>query len=184
MLFENFIFFCHFLFFIDIFVKKWDTIVNKIKGGIVMGYDYYGYDSSAYAAAGVTAFLGVYSVVLIAIAVIQIVAQWKLFTKAGEKGWKSIIPIYNYVILFKISGLSPWLLFILLASVIPFVGWIAVVALMAVLAYKLAKSFGKDGGWAVGLYFLPSIFYMILAFGKSTYVGPGGESTVVTKSEN
>ena len=149
-----------------------------------MGYDYYGYDSSTYAAAGVTAFLGVYSVVLIAIAVIQIVAQWKLFTKAGEKGWKSIIPIYNYVILFKISGLSPWLLFILLASVIPFVGWIAVVALMAVLAYKLAKSFGKDGGWAVGLYFLPSIFYMILAFGKSTYVGPGGESTVVTRSEN
>ncbi len=150
--------------------------------------NYYGYDSSAYAAAGLTAFFGVYMIIIVAIAVIQIVAMWKLYTKAGEKGWKSLIPIYNYVILFKISGLSPWLLFIFLASIIPFVGWIAIVALMAVLAYKLAKSFGKDGAWAVGLYFLPSIFYMILAFGASTYVGPGGEpatvTTTSTKSEN
>ncbi len=143
-----------------------------------MGYDYY-YPSDYAMAAGITAFFGVYMVILIAIVVIQIVAMWKLYTKAGEKGWKSIIPIYNYVILFKISGLSPWLLLIFLVTIIPFVGWIADVALMAVLAYKLAKSFGKDGAWAVGLYFLPSIFYMILAFGSSTYVGPGGEPTNV-----
>ena len=140
-------------------------------------YDLSSNDLSAGTIAGLSAFLGAYMIVIIAIAVVQIIAMWKLFTKAGQKGWKSIIPIYNTVILFKISGLSPWLLLLYLTAIIPFVGWIAMIALTAVLAYKLAKSFGKDGGYAVGIYFLPSIFYMILAFGKSQYVGPGGDSS-------
>ena len=71
---------------------------------------------------------------------------------------------------------------LLLLSFIPVVGTIISIALMAVLSYKLAKSFGKDAGWAVGLYFLAPIFYMILAFGSSEYVGPGGESTGTTNS--
>ena len=36
--------------------------------------------------------------------VLVIIGLWKIFTKAGEKGWKSLIPIYNVYILFKISG--------------------------------------------------------------------------------
>lgn len=142
---------------------------------------YYGsYSPSSYdVVAASTAILGVlmvYLVIILAIAVVQIIAMWKIFTKAGEKGWKAIVPIYNFVILFKISGLSPWLIFVYFAAIIPFVGWIAPIALNAVLSYKLAKSFGKDGGWAVGLYFLAPIFYMILGFGHSEYVGPAGET--------
>ena len=119
---------------------------------------YYGsYPSSSYdVAAASSAILGaliVYSIIVFAIAIVQIIAMWKIFTKAGEKGWKAIIPIYNLVILFKISGLSPWLIFAFLATIIPIIGWIVPIALNAVLSYKLAKSFGKDGGWAVGLYF-------------------------------
>lgn len=150
-----------------------------------MGYDYSNYyrnySTADYAAAS-TALAGVlmvYMVIILAIAIVQIIAMWKVFSKAGEKGWKAIIPIYNIVILFKISGLSPWLVLVYLAAIIPFIGWIALIALNAVLAYKLAKSFGKDGGWAVGLYFLAPIFYMILGFGKSEYVGPAGESSNV-----
>ncbi len=143
---------------------------------------YYGsYPSSSYdvAAAASTAIFGVlmvYLVIVLAIAIVQIIAMWKIFTKAGEKGWKAIVPIYNFVILFKISGLSPWLIFVYFATIIPFIGWIAPIALNAVLSYKLAKSFGKDAGWAVGLYFLAPIFYMILGFGKSEYIGPAGET--------
>lgn len=139
---------------------------------------YSNYDASTAFATALLGALMVYLFIILVIAVIQLIAMWKLYKKAGEKGWKSIIPIYNLVILFKISGLSPWLIFVYFAAIIPFVGWIAPIALSAVLAYKLAKSFGKDGGWAVGLYFLPTIFYMILAFGKSQYVGPGGEATI------
>ncbi len=146
-----------------------------------MGYNYYGsYSPSSYdVAAASTAVLGalmVYLVIILAIVVIQIIAMWKIFTKAGEKGWKAIVPIYNLVILYKICGLSPWLIFAYLATIIPFIGWIVLIGLNALLCYKLAKSFGKDAGWAVGLYFLAPIFYMILGFGQSQYVGPDGET--------
>ena len=36
---------------------------------------------------------------------------------------------------------------------------------------KLAKAFGKSGGFAVGLIFLSVIFYCILAFDQSEYAG-------------
>ncbi len=149
---------------------------------------YYGsYPSSSYdVAAASTAIFGalmVYLVIVLAIAIVQIIAMWKIFTKAGEKGWKAIIPIYNFVILFKISGLSPWLIFAFFAVIIPIIGWIVPIALNALLSYKLAKSFGKDTGWAVGLYFLAPIFYMILGFGQSQYVGPAGETTTTTNTE-
>ena len=80
----------------------------------------------------------------IIIAILQIVAMWKIFTKAGEKGWKSIIPIYNIVVLFKISGLSPWLILVYLAGIIPFIGWIACFIITIMQANGLAKSFGKS----------------------------------------
>lgn len=150
-----------------------------------MGYaNYYNYPSNydiAIASTAIASFLMVYIVIILAIVIVQIIAMWKLFNKAGEKGWKAIIPIYNTVILFKISGLSPWLILVYLAGVIPFIGWIAIIAMNAILAYKLATSFGKDSGWAVGLFFLPPIFSMILAFGKSEYVGTS--NTQATSNE-
>ena len=97
--------------------------------------------------------------------------MWKIFSKSGEAGWKSLIPIYNCVILFKISGLSPWLILAYLASVIPFVGWIVVLVISILQANGLSKSFGKSTGFTVGLVLLPSIFYLILGFGNSEYIG-------------
>ncbi len=41
------------------------------------------------------------------IALLLIVAMWKVFTKAGQPGWASIIPIYNIYIWCKIVG-RPW----------------------------------------------------------------------------
>lgn len=35
-------------------------------------------------------------IISIAISILMIVANWKLFTKAGEEGWKCLIPIYIY----------------------------------------------------------------------------------------
>ena len=47
------------------------------------------------AIAGIMLFV---SLIALVIGIIQIIAMWKIFTKAGEKGWKSIIPINNFVI--------------------------------------------------------------------------------------
>ena len=41
---------------------------------------------------------------------------------------------------------------------------------------KLAKAFGKSGGFAVGLIFLPYVFYPILAFDGSVYQGVPGKA--------
>ena len=129
------------------------------------------------------AIAGIYLIVSLTIVILQVVAMWKIFTNAGENGWKSIIPIYNIVILFKISGLSPWLIFVYFAAIIPFIGWIAIFALSVYQTNSLAKSFDKDIGYTFGLLLLPTIFYMILGLGKSEYIGPGGKETVIETNE-
>ena len=124
----------------------------------------------------IRAMMSTYSVFIVIALVIAIVAYWKIFTKAGEAGWKSLIPIYNIVVLFKIIGLNPWLVLLYLAGVIPCVGVFVLLGLQIVTCLKLAKAFGRSTGFAVGLIFLQFIFTLILAFGSAEYVGPQTEN--------
>ena len=100
----------------------------------------------------------------LAIIVLGIVAMWKVFEKAGEPGWAAIIPFYNLYVLFKITWGNGWKFLLLLIPIAIFV--FAIITMV-----KLAKAFGKSGGFAVGLIFLSVIFYCILAFDHSEYVG-------------
>ena len=51
----------------------------------------------------------------------------------------------------------------------------AVLALYFAVNYKIAKSFGKTTGFAVGLTLLPPIFWMMLgASNNIKYLGPDG----------
>ena len=119
--------------------------------------DFYNYDYSYQASPGVT-------LLSFAVAILGIVAMWKIFEKAGEPGWASIIPFYNIYVLFKITWGSGWKFLLLL---IPFANIVIAIITMV----KLAKAFGKSGGFAVGLIFLSVIFYCILAFDQSQYQG-------------
>ena len=139
--------------------------------------DYYTYYNtsaleSAEAATGilsVIAGLGTFFwLVSMAVAVLSIISMWKVFKKAGKPGWASLIPVYNTVVLFQISGLNPWLLLLFL---VPIVDFIAIPVLMILQCVKLAKAFGKSGGFAVGLIFLNVIFMPILAFSDAEYEG-------------
>lgn len=122
--------------------------------------------------AGIMAiFLIINILIVLATITVIIIANWKIFKKAGEEGWKSIVPVYNIITEFKIVGLNPLLVLIYLAAFIPFIGGIAALVMNIILLVYLAKSFGKSGGFAVGLIFLGPIFLCILAFGKSEYVG-------------
>ena len=125
--------------------------------------------SDAFAAGGFAGFFATYSIVLIVVAVLTIIAQWRIFTKAGEAGWKCLIPIYNIVVLFKIAGLSPWWVLGYLAAVIPFVGAFVAAGISIYLMISLGKAFGKSTGFIVGLIFLNTIFTLILGFGSSEY---------------
>jgi hypothetical protein len=101
----------------------------------------------------------------VAFIVVYLVAAWIVYTKAGEEGWKALIPIYNIWVLLKIVGRPGWWLILFLIPFVNFVIWIIV-------SIDLAKSFGKGTGFALGLIFFAPIFYMILAFGDATYRGP------------
>lgn len=111
---------------------------------------------------------GILLLVYAVIIVLSITVMWKVFSKAGESGWKSLIPFYNTYILLKISGMSGWWL---LGMLIPF----ASIVVLVLAGINLAKSFGRSTTFGViGLSLFSLVGYAILAFGKSTYVGPGG----------
>jgi len=102
----------------------------------------------------------------IVLGVLMIVAMWKIFSKAGEAGWKSIIPIYNAFVLFRIAGLNPWMFLLML---IPLVN----VVVAIVLSLKLGERFGKGAAWSIFLLVIFStIGYLILGFGSDQYRRP------------
>ena len=139
--------------------------------------DYYGMSSGETAA--VSAIFIFIWIISIAIAIVVIVGYWKIFTKAGHAGWKSLIPILNIWTLFEIAWGSGVMCLLLL---IPGVD----IVILVILQFKLARSFGQSDAFALGLFFLPYIFYLILGFGSSKYIGPDGNTgqTVVINQYN
>ena len=109
----------------------------------------------------------VWSIIFLALIVLSIAGLWMMFQKAGEEGWKAIIPIWNTLIILKIVGREWWWIILLLIPFLGFVIWIIV-------ANDLSKSFGRGAGTTVGLIFLPTIFTIILGFGDAEYQGPAG----------
>ena len=117
--------------------------------------------------------LGAYSIFMLIVLVIMIVSYWVLFQKANKPGWAAIIPIYNMIVLLEVVGLSWYWIFIVFAIIVPIIGGLIVLAFSIYLNYLLAKSFGKDVGFTIGLVLLPIIFLPILAFDKKIeYKGP------------
>lgn len=143
-------------------------------------------------------FFGTFLVCGIAFWILMVVAMWKIFSKAGEAGWKSLIPIYNVYIYFKIAGMKNWFWYnILVAFIGSFVAGLvgykttsdgaiaddsSVIGNLIMLAVyifaivvaimqcaKLSKAFGRGIGTTLGLIFLPNIFQLILAFGSAKY---------------
>jgi hypothetical protein len=100
----------------------------------------------------------------LAVVIFEIVAFWKVYTKAGQPGWAVLIPIYNYYVFLKIAGKPGWWLLLML---IPLVNLI--IAIIVVL--EVAKAFGKGTGFGLGMIFLGPIFYPILGYGSATYQG-------------
>jgi hypothetical protein len=105
------------------------------------------------------------------IALLVIVAMWKVFTKAGRPGWAAIIPIYNMYVWCKIVGRPGWWVILML---IPLVNIIVGI----VVCIDMAKSFGKGAGFGIGIALLGIIFLPILGFGSAQYQGPSASPGV------
>ena len=184
-------------------------------------YDYYDYGDvyqEVFGGSSVTS-----NLISFALFVLMIVALWRIFDKAGEHGWASLIPFYKDYVLYKVSGkknlfwgflicsilnigavaafavlffviafgvlntvnynpsddvLMTYGFVIIIAGLVLVVCGILCIVFRAMQCAGLAKSFGVSGGFAVGLFFLPHIFYSILAFGRNyMYYGPNGMNT-------
>ena len=150
--------------------------------------------------AGMSMMLAVIAVVL---GILVVVAHWRMFQKAGEKGWKALIPVYSDYVLFKVvwAAKSFWIYLgaavatvalnmasgqfavingqiVAVSAGNPIVNVLAYVAGVVVFVYsvlvqiKTALAYGKQATFAIGLLLLPSIFTLILGFGKAEYQGP------------
>lgn len=121
--------------------------------------------------------------------ILQIIANWNIFTKVGEAGWKSLIPIYGDYVSYKIAWQTSyfWLNFILgillsyvsnanlnesmFLSLIVILLKIALTVINIMYCVKLARAFGRGIGFAIGLILLQPIFLLILGFGSDQYYG-------------
>ena len=101
---------------------------------------YGGYDLGYYGSAS-TGSNTALTIIACIMGVVVIVALWKLFTKAGEPGWKALIPFYNVYLWLKLvwsKKAGIWM-----AIIFP----IAIVALMIIMAIATA---GAVGGFTTG----------------------------------
>ena len=130
-------------------------------------------------------------IALLAWYLLDVIAKWRIYNKTGEPGWKSLIPIYNIYVLFKRVWRTGYFWMMVLGALVVGVATalgtagtavsamtaLASVAQLLVLILnimfnvKLARSFGKGVGFAIGLIFLNPIFMLILGFGSAKYVG-------------
>lgn len=131
-------------------------------------------EPNAEVAAAAFALFGVVWVVSLLLSLIFVAGLWKIFSKAGKPGWAAIIPIYNLIVLFEITGKPIWWIVLFL---IPGVNFIAPLILMILVYITLAERFGRGGGTVVGLVLLPFIFVPMLGFGSATYQAGPAPST-------
>ena len=146
-------------------------------------YDYYG-------TGGMEIGAGYYIFSVIIVAAV-IVAWWRIFSKAGEKGWKILIPVYNMYVMYKLFWKAAIFAIMIVLSIVAvigssvtmygavmsvlqggsstfYIGLFLLVASMIVILIldiifynKVSKAFGHGAGFTVGLVLLPFIFLLI-----------------------
>lgn len=92
------------------------------------------------------------------------ITRWIIYNKAGKNGFAAIIPFYRQVTMYKVCGLSP---FLMLLWLIPIFGWIAMFIIAIMKRILLAQAFGRSGLFGMGILILPPIFYSVIAFNKN-----------------
>ena len=155
-------------------------------------------------AGSIGSFIGPIVATLLSGIILTYCIRWFIFVKAGQKGWKALIPFYSDYITYKIAWDGRIYLATLIASIAstvlgsvfglihPALGMVFSIILSTVataakaiadliLNFKLARAFGKSDYFFVGLYFLNNVFTAILAFGECEYQGPPKDKIGVPK---
>jgi len=121
--------------------------------------------------AALAAFIAAFFLVFIVIGIVALIGMWKTFAKAGQPGWAVLIPIYNIIVLLRVAGLPWYWVFAPFVAIIPILGWIAYLVWIVWVHHRISTRFGQGVGFTIGLTLLGPIFWLILGFGSSKYVG-------------
>lgn len=129
------------------------------------------------------AFLALLFLAVMLIFFLEIAGKWQVYRKMGIKPWKCLIPYYStyvaYHAVWTVQFFWIWLALELLSAFLPspfspeaslFVRMVSllVIGLLtvwnAVFYYQISIAFGERIAFAVGLFFVPWIFYPLLGF--------------------
>ncbi len=90
----------------------------------------------------------------------------KLFVKAGEEGWKALVPGLNFVVWAKIIGQPSWWAALLLIPIVNIFIWSG-------MCVDMVRSFGKYGFWDsfLAVVAAPFSFFQIGRNDKDKYIG-------------
>lgn len=131
------------------------------------------------------------TITLLAVFAAFLAGVWMTFAKAGKPGWAALVPIYNLVLLLRITDRPMWWILPILACILatsPFVlvllfysptlfftvvilGFLALFVFSLLVSLALAEKFGRDTGFGIGLAVLPFVFYPLLGFGEARFRG-------------
>lgn len=155
------------------------------------------------ALSGFAVMLGTFSIfifiLVIAILVLYLAGLWKLFQKAGRKGWEAIIPFYNSWVLVEIAGLAWWYaLLVILSSVISKGSLDYILSIGSIIAiffayYNISKKLHKNTGFAILMTIFPFIMIPMVGFSNNYQFdknvpvsenGPVGQSNANYSSNN
>ena len=93
-----------------------------------------------------------------------VIGMWKLYQKSDEAGWKSLIPIYNLYIIYKIVYGNGWRFL-----------WLFIPIVQIYIDFKwsidLAKVYGKGTLYGLAIWLFRPIFMIILGFSEDEYLG-------------
>lgn len=106
------------------------------------------------------------------------VTHYFIFVKAGQSGWKCLVPIYSSRVKDRIMGRSAvwlWLEVLCPPLLVPF---------YVLSCFDLARSFGFGLVYGFGLLVTPWLHLSYLAFSGIQYQGPRGEGPLVRRGEN
>jgi hypothetical protein len=123
-----------------------------------------GSGAGALGAAGIFAFLAAYLIFVLIIYLYTAIAQFYIAKKTKtDNAWLAFIPIANVYLLTQMAGVSGWWTLIVLASVIPFIGSLAVLVAGIWMFWKVAEEIGKEG-WTSILLIMPIVNLVVLGY--------------------
>ena len=105
----------------------------------------YGYENPA--------FIFGYTIGILVFAAIAVISWWRIFSKAGEAGWKAIIPFYNMYTAYKLFWKKAIFFIMLALGVVGAIGYFIMIFGVAAM-YMFGGGSGNMAAFAIGLILL------------------------------